>query len=66
VVMPGMGGKELADSLRKIMPSLRVLFMSGYTQDEAFRQEVAGGNRAFIQKPFSMTALVGKIREVLV
>ncbi|HKP94285.1 MAG TPA: PAS domain-containing protein [Fibrobacteria bacterium] len=66
VVMPGMGGKELADSLRKIMPTLRVLFMSGYTQDAAFRQEVAGGGRAFIQKPFSMTALVGKIREVLV
>ena len=66
VVMPGMGGKELADALRKILPSLRVLFMSGYTQDTAFRQEVAGGDRAFIQKPFSMTALVGKIREVLV
>ncbi|MDQ3003154.1 MAG: PAS domain S-box protein [Fibrobacterota bacterium] len=66
VVMPGMGGKELADSLRKFMPSVRVLFMSGYTQDAAFRQEVAEGGRAFIQKPFSMTALVGKIREVLV
>ena len=66
VVMPGMGGKELADSLRKFMPTLRVLFMSGYTQDAAFRQEVAEGGRAFIQKPFSMTALVGKIREVLV
>ena len=66
VVMPGMGGKELADSLRKIMPTVRVLFMSGYTQDSAFRQEVADGGRAFIQKPFSMTALVGKIREVLV
>ncbi|MDB5107000.1 MAG: Blue-light-activated protein [Fibrobacteres bacterium] len=66
VVMPGMGGKELAESLRKIMPAVRVLFMSGYTQDVAFRQEVADGDRAFIQKPFSMTALVGKIREVLV
>jgi PAS domain S-box-containing protein len=66
VVMPEMGGKELADSLRKIMPTLRVLFMSGYTQDAVFRQEVADGGRAFIQKPFTMTALVGKIREVLV
>jgi CheY-like chemotaxis protein len=65
VVMPEMGGKELADSLRKIMPTLRVLFMSGYTQDAVFRQEVADGGRAFIQKPFSMTSLVGKIREVL-
>ncbi len=66
MVMPGMGGKELAEALWKIMPTLRVLFMSGYTQDAAFRQEVADGGRAFIQKPFSMTALVGKIREVLV
>jgi two-component system cell cycle sensor histidine kinase/response regulator CckA len=66
VVMPEMGGKELAEALRKIMPALRVLFMSGYTQDTAFRQEVSEGDRAFIQKPFSMTALVGKIREVLV
>ncbi len=66
VVMPGMGGKELADAMGKIMPTLRVLFMSGYTQDAAFRQDVADGGRAFIQKPFSMTALVGKIREVLV
>jgi CheY-like chemotaxis protein len=66
VVMPGMGGKELADAMGKIMPTLRVLFMSGYTQDSAFRQEVSDGGRAFIQKPFSMSALVGKIREVLV
>jgi PAS domain S-box-containing protein len=66
MVMPGMGGKELADAMGKIMPTLRVLFMSGYTQDSAFRQDVSEGGRAFIQKPFSMTALVGKIREVLV
>jgi PAS domain S-box-containing protein len=49
VVMPGMGGKELADAMGKIMPSLRVLFMSGYTQDVVFRQEVSEGGRAFIQ-----------------
>jgi two-component system cell cycle sensor histidine kinase/response regulator CckA len=66
VVMPGMGGKELADAMGKIMPSLRVLFMSGYTQDVVFRQEVTEGGRAFIQKPFTLTALEGKIREALV
>ncbi|MBW8886262.1 MAG: PAS domain S-box protein [Fibrobacteres bacterium] len=66
VVMPGMGGKELADAMGKIMPSLRVLFMSGYTQDVVFRQEVSEGGRAFIQKPFTLSALEGKIREALV
>jgi two-component system cell cycle sensor histidine kinase/response regulator CckA len=66
VVMPGMGGKELADAMGKIMPSLRVLFMSGYTQDVVFRQEVSDGGRAFIQKPFTLSALEGKIREALV
>jgi len=66
VVMPGMGGKELAEAMGKIMPSLRVLFMSGYTQDAVFRQEVTDGGRAFIQKPFTLSALEGKIREVLV
>ncbi|GEM_PF-1518617 len=66
VVMPEMGGQELADSLCKIMPDLRVLFMSGYTRDAVFREEVAGGDRAFIQKPFSMGSLILKIREALV
>jgi two-component system cell cycle sensor histidine kinase/response regulator CckA len=66
VVMPEMGGKDLADALRRIMPGLRVLFMSGYTQDAAFREEVAGGDRNFIQKPFSMGSLLNKIREALV
>jgi two-component system cell cycle sensor histidine kinase/response regulator CckA len=66
VVMPGMGGQELAEALAKFIPSLRVLFMSGYTQDTVFRHEVSEGGRAFIQKPFTMSALEGKIREVLV
>ncbi len=66
VVLPGMGGKDLADSLRKAIPGLRVLFMSGYTQDAAFRDELSGGHQAFIQKPFTLTALLGKIREVLI
>jgi PAS domain S-box-containing protein len=66
VVMPGMGGQELAEALEKFMPSLRVLFMSGYTQDTAFPQDVSDGGRAFIQKPFTLSTLEGKIREVLV
>jgi PAS domain S-box-containing protein len=65
MVLPGMDGKELAKSLSNHIPGLRVLFMSGYTQDVAFREEIQRGDRAFLQKPFTMSTLVGKIREVL-
>jgi two-component system cell cycle sensor histidine kinase/response regulator CckA len=65
MVLPGMDGRELADNLRAINPGIKILFMSGYTQDDAFREELAGGTRAFLQKPFTMSTLVGKIREVL-
>jgi FixJ family two-component response regulator len=63
--MPGMGGEELARALAGIMPGLRVLFMSGYTQDPSFRLDVSEGGRAFIQKPFTQSALAGKIKEAL-
>ncbi|MEO6096653.1 MAG: PAS domain-containing protein [Fibrobacteria bacterium] len=68
VVMPEMGGKDLAEALRKIMPGVRVLFMSGNTQDSPFRKEIPEGdsNRAFIQKPFTMSELLGKIWAALV
>ena len=66
VVMPGMDGRERADAMGKFMPSLRVLFMSGFAHDAVFRQEASGGGRAFIQKPFTLSTLEGKIREVLV
>ncbi len=65
VVMPEMGGKELADALKLHLPHLRVLYMSGYTQDAVFRDEVARGGRNFIQKPFALGTLLTKIREVL-
>jgi two-component system cell cycle sensor histidine kinase/response regulator CckA len=66
VVLPGMGGKQLAEEMERHIPGLRVLFMSGYTQDPAFREELSGGRRAFIQKPFTLTTLLAKIREVLI
>jgi CheY-like chemotaxis protein len=66
VLMPEMGGKELADVLSIAMPGLQVLFMSGYTQDATFKDEVTLGNRAFIQKPFTMVELISKMREVSV
>jgi PAS domain S-box-containing protein len=64
VVMPGMGGRELADRLRERCPDLEVVFMSGYTSDEVIRRaEHRGGG--FLQKPFTPGQLAAVAREVL-
>ncbi|HEV3115441.1 MAG TPA: response regulator [Gemmataceae bacterium] len=65
VVMPQMGGPELANTLRAQRPSTRVMYMSGYTDDAIFRHGLLEGETAFIQKPFAMEALARKVREVL-
>ncbi|MEJ2637280.1 MAG: PAS domain S-box protein [Calditrichia bacterium] len=65
VVMPGMSGKELADQLTELHPDLKVLFMSGYTDDAVVRQGVLNEGLNFLQKPFSPRTLAIKIREVL-
>jgi CheY-like chemotaxis protein len=65
VVMPGMGGRELAGRLRDRQPGLRVLYMSGYTADEVLRQGIEAEAVHFIQKPFTPDGLARKVREVL-
>jgi len=65
VVMPKKGGRELAEDLRKTLPSLKVLFISGYTGDFAVRNAILESGAVFLQKPFSMQSLAKKIREVL-
>jgi len=65
IVMPNMGGRELGERLRATRPDLKVLFMSGYTSDEALRQEILDAEVPFIQKPFTPDALARKIREIL-
>jgi CheY-like chemotaxis protein len=65
VVMPGMGGREVADRLRSRCPGLKVLFMSGYTDDAVVRHGIEHHEVEFIQKPFSGPALANKVREVL-
>jgi len=65
VVMPGTSGKEVADRLRELLPGLRVLFMSGYTDEAIVHHGVLDSNVEFIQKPFTPTSLVRKVREVL-
>jgi two-component system cell cycle sensor histidine kinase/response regulator CckA len=64
-VMPEMGAGELVDSLLTQRPDLRVLFISGYTNDEVVRRGVSGSDAAFIQKPFTATDLMKKVRELL-
>ncbi|HKQ59192.1 MAG TPA: PAS domain S-box protein [Candidatus Eisenbacteria bacterium] len=65
VVMPQMGGGELAQRLVAERPGLRVVFMSGYTDDAVIRQGVSEATSAFLQKPFAIGALARKVREVL-
>jgi PAS domain S-box-containing protein len=65
VVMPQMGGGELAQRLQAERPGLKVLFMSGYTDDAVIRQGVSEATSAFLQKPFTITAFARKVRETL-
>ncbi len=65
VVMPGMGGPELARRLSEQRSTLRVLFCSGYTDDASVREGVREAGTAFLQKPFSPEELIRKVREVL-
>jgi len=65
VVMPETSGKEVADQVTELLPSLRVLFMSGYTDEAIVHHGVLDSNVEFIQKPFTPAGLVMKVREVL-
>lgn len=64
LVMPNMQGGELADRLRRVRPELRVLLMSGYT-DEHIVQRLGRNSLAFLPKPFTSIDLADKIRQVL-
>lgn len=65
VVMPRMGGKELAEALLAARPALRTLFVSGYTDNSIVHHGVLESGIAFLQKPFSKDGLARRIREVL-
>ena len=65
IVMPEMGGRQLLDAVRKHRPGLRVLFMSGYTDDAVLLDRGVEAADAFIQKPFTPLSLTRKVREVI-
>jgi CheY-like chemotaxis protein len=65
VVMPHMNGRGLADAVKRFRPDVKVLFMSGYTDDAIVHHGVLDPGIALLQKPFSPAALARKVREVL-
>jgi PAS domain S-box-containing protein len=65
VVMPDMGGSELAQRVRALAPDVRVLFTSGYTFDALGQSDLRGPNVAFISKPYGIEQLGTSVRELL-
>ena len=65
VVMPGISGSVLADRITALHPQTRVLFMSGYTNDATMHHGVQQGTKVFLQKPFALSVLANKVREIL-
>jgi len=60
-----MGGRQLAEQLRRMNYSGKILFVSGYTGGTLVQQGIAQGKVDFLQKPFTPTSLARKVREVL-
>jgi PAS domain S-box-containing protein len=65
LVMPRMSGREVAESVRALYPQVKVVFISGYTDEALQGHGISGTPASFLQKPFTMEALTQKVREVL-
>ncbi|HET7585246.1 MAG TPA: PAS domain S-box protein [Gemmatimonadaceae bacterium] len=65
VVMPEMNGRTMAEQLATLRPNVRVLFVSGYTDDDIIRRGLLDPGMAFLQKPFTAQSLAMAVREML-
>jgi len=65
VVMPGISGRKLAEKLTAILPGLKVLFTSGYTNDVIIKYGITETRSNFIQKPFTFENLSKKVRNII-
>jgi signal transduction histidine kinase/CheY-like chemotaxis protein len=65
VVMPGMSGRELAEQLRPTRPHMKLLCLSGYTEDALLHHGISSEEFAFLQKPFTPALIAYKVREIL-
>jgi two-component system NtrC family sensor kinase len=65
MMLPGVSGAELADRLRGRQPGLKVVLMSGYTEDDAVRRRLADGALRFLQKPVDLATLARAVRDAL-
>ena len=65
VVMPGISGRELAQRISKVRPDIKILYMSGYTDQAVVQHGILESGSVLLQKPFTMATLAAKLREIL-
>lgn len=64
VVMPGINGKELADRVSTIRPEIKVLYMTGYTDQAIVHRGTLAAGAVLLQKPFTLATLASKLRDI--
>jgi two-component system cell cycle sensor histidine kinase/response regulator CckA len=65
VVMPGISGRELAERVEQIRPGIKIIYMSGYTDQAVVHHGILENDAVLLQKPFTLTTLAAKLREIL-